>query len=898
MSFRTLLFVLLSAAVSASVARAVETLAVTAPFVSVAEAPTLPGGELRSFVAARRALELGFPSVAAGIYTELLGSLKTAGAERNVLVLELVTARLDEGRTDEAEKALKLYTGAPAPAYQLRAGLIAMRRQQADTARAALAAVKADDLVAADRGWWYFLQGQVLDAAGDFEKARAAYQQASDAAASEVQRAQFVLARERARLSLGEATEAQLNTARKNADRYRGKSTGYAYARQYAVLLAANGRTQAAVDFLTKQLSALPVAERAARDDYRLLAGLIAGAKQAAGRTALEALLTDAGNTVLQRVALQLLARDAADAALFAKLNTLIMATTPHAILADLLLVRAQLGLAEKRVAILDKPGSVEPVAQANQAQAELDAKTLLAKFPGSELRPAALGLLADLAWVQQRYRTAADYGAQARAGLAAGDDTRASLGVLVAEAYFLAKDYASADEAYGVALTEVPAGVAPGLLMAQRVLVQTEARRLDDAVKLLDGYAADTRLDLIERWQSEWTLASALQVAGRDADAYARVNRLMAGGGTGAGSGTGTGAQGTQLPLPLRARMAWLQARLSLDADTPQKTLELTGAIPEVVGGLEPVLRAEVEAATRLLQAKAQFRLGKPEEALKNLAALRADFKNTDAAVYSYIDEADYYAENNRSVDARKPLMELADQFKGHRFAPYALYRAALNEEQRGQDDNYKDAYGILERLVKDYPTDKLVFYARLKQGDLARRLNDFPRARLTYEYLINTYNYAEHPEVLSAELALAATHRAQITPADVSRSHYESALTILERLQDLPDAPTDLRVEAGFQLGDLLATSGKATDLTRTGAVWWSLVTTFLLDDAQAAKLGPKGRYWLARTALRLGDLRRDSGDLEEARNAYEIVLRKNLPFAKLAREAYVRVGGKQQP
>lgn len=887
MSLRTLFFVLLAVAVSAPVARAADTPAAAAPFVSTNEAPVLPGGELRSFVAARRALELGFPSVAAGIYTQLLGSLKAAGAERNVLVLELVTARLDEGRTDEAEKALQLYTGAPTPAQQLRAGLIAMRRKQTEAARAVLAAVKPEDLVAADRGWWYYLQGQVLDATGDAEKARAAYQRAGEVAVSDLQRGQFTLALEQARLSLGGATDAQLNAARRNAERYRGKSLGYAYARQYAVLLAANGRTQDAVDFLTKQLAALPSAERGARDDYRLLLGLISGARQAVGRTALEALLTEAGDPVLQRVALQLLARDAADAAFFARLNTLITGSTPHPILADLLLVRAQLGLEEKQMAILAKPGSVEPVAQANQAQAESDAKALLAKFPGSALRPAALGLLADLAWVQQRYRTAADYAAQARAGLAAGDDARASLGVMVAEAYFLAKDYPSADEAYGVALTDVPAGVAPGLLMSQRVLVKTEARRLDDAVKLLDGYAADPRLDPVERWQSEWTLAAALQVAGREADAYARVNRLLS-------AEQGTAAE---LPPALRARLAWLQVRLSLDADTPQKTRELAEAIPELLGGLDPALRAEVEAATRLLQAKAQFRLGQPEAALKNLAALRADFKNTDAAVSSYIDEADYYAENNRFVEARKPLLELADQFKTHRFAPYALYRAALNEEQRGQDDNYKEAYRILERLVNDYKGDKLVFYARLKQGDLARRLNDFPRARLIYEDLINNYNYAEHSEVLAAELALAATHRAQITPADVSRSNYESALSILERLQDLPDAPTDLRVEAGFQLGDLLATSGKAADLTRAGAVWWSMVTTFLLDDAQAAKLGPKGRYWLARALLRLGDLRRDAGDLEEARNAYEIVLRKNLPFAKLAREAYQRAGGKPQ-
>ncbi|MET0263632.1 MAG: tetratricopeptide repeat protein, partial [Rariglobus sp.] len=259
------------------------------------------------------------------------------------------------------------------------------------------------------------------------------------------------------------------------------------------------------------------------------------------------------------------------------------------------------------------------------------------------------------------------------------------------------------------------------------------------------------------------------------------------------------------------------------------------------------------------------------------------------------YIDEADYYSESGQFVKAQQPLIQLADTFKEHAYAPYALYRAALNAEQRGQDQFYEEAYKILERIVttKQYAQSDVVFYAYLKQGDLARRLNDFPRARLIYEFLIN--NYAQHGAVLSAELALAACHRAQITPSDVS--HYESALTILERLQDLPKATVDLRVEAGFQLGDMLATNARSPDYLRAEAVWWTLATTFLLDDAQAVKLGPKGRYWIARALLRLGDSRRDRGDLEEARNAYELILKKNLPFAKLAREVFTRAGGKPQ-
>lgn len=885
MLFRTLSALFLTiAAFFAPVARAVEpaSAAGAPPFVAAAEMPVLPGGELRSFVAARRALELGFPSVAAGLYTELLASLRTQGAERDVLVLELVDAWLDEGRADEAERVLLTHSGAPTPAYHLRAGLIAAQRRRVDGMRTALAATKPEDLPGKERSWWYFLQGQVLDAAGDFTKARDAYQRASEGAASDLQRAHFVLARELARLRAGDVSESQVNSLRQSAERYQGRSVGYAYARQYAVALAARGSTAEAIDYLSRQLQALPAAELAARDDFRLLLGLVAGVRRGEGRNALERLLAGAVDPTLQRVALRLLADGAVDAAFYRTLNDLITATPQHPILEDLLLVRAELGLVEKNLPVVPVAAAAESFVTANQAQTERDAKALLEKFPGSPLKPAALAVLADLAWEMKRYRTAADYAAQARAALPPGN-VRAALGVLVAEAWFLAGDFRSAEEAYAAALRELPPGVSAGALIAQRVLSKIEGGELEAAAKLLDDYAKDSRLDAIHRWQAEWTLARALQASGATAAAYARVNAVM----------SGAGDAAPALPADLRARMAWLQAKLSLDAGEPERTLALAEALPPLLEGLAATLRAEVLAATRLLGARANFDLGRPEPALASLKALREDpqFAATDAAVYSYINEADYYVQGNRFVDAQQLLTTLADKFKNHAYAPYALYRAALNVEQRGQDEYYREAIRILERIKVEYPGSPQVFYALMKQGDLARRLNEFDAARAAYEYLKN--NYPQHQGVFAADLALAACHRAQITASDVS--HFERALTILERLQDLSAAPIDLRVEAAHQLGDLYATSGRASDRPRAEAVWWTSATTFLLDDAQAARLGARGRYWMARTLLRLGDIRRDQGDLEEARNAYSLLIRKNLPFSRLAREVYLRAGGK---
>jgi predicted negative regulator of RcsB-dependent stress response len=361
------------------------------------------------------------------------------------------------------------------------------------------------------------------------------------------------------------------------------------------------------------------------------------------------------------------------------------------------------------------------------------------------------------------------------------------------------------------------------------------------------------------------------------------------------------TGPSAAVLTPDLRVRLAWLQARLALDAGMPEKTLELAKDLTAKLEELDAKLHGEVEASTRLLQAKANFQLDRPEPALALLESLRKDFAKTDAAVYSYIDEADYYAGKNNFVDAQARLIKLADMLKQpdmladkakqQDYATYALYRAALYVERRGEDKYYKEAYTILEGINKDYPQSSRVFAARLKQGDLLRRLNQFGPAQQVYEFLIN--NYAQNAGVLSAEMALAACHRAQVGPSDVS--HFESAVTIYERIQELPIASVDMRVEASFQLGDLYATRGKADDLVRARDSWWTLATTFLLDDNQAAQLGVQGRYWTARALLRLGDLYAQQQKLEQARNAYELILRKNLPFAKLARESFIRVGGK---
>ena len=161
-------------------------------------------------------------------------------------------------------------------------------------------------------------------------------------------------------------------------------------------------------------------------------------------------------------------------------------------------------------------------------------------------------------------------------------------------------------------------------------------------------------------------------------------------------------------------------------------------------------------------------------------------------------------------------------------------------------------------------------------------------------YEYLVN--NYAGHPDELLAELALADSLFAQ---GANSLANYESASARFERLRDLPSAPVDLRAEAGYKWGYQLAKRAQAAkapterdeQAAKAQAVFWSVVDAFLLDPAQAAKLGAKGRYWVSRSLLELGQIHEDAGRLDEAQRAYQLIVDYKLSGAAQARAKLAR-------
>lgn len=805
-------------------------------------------------LAADRAEALGLPSVAAALYRRLLSE---PGADRAGLGQALATALLDAGEPSQAQAALAAAPGPKGSSWHLLAALAAADLRLYPAARAEAAAVKPAELRGNESAWWVYLQGILAAASGNADQARALFRRAVAAAGNTVARTTFLIADAREEIGLGQPSRDTAVKLAASAAQLRGTAKGYDAERAYALSLFALGRRADAVAALEGDLRALPASEKARADDFRWLIGLIAGAGRPDGRSALIELLesgADPDGPDRQRMALELLAgasRGEPERSAFrAELDRLIAAPRGSDVVDDLLLFRADLEVGDR-----DYTG------------ADADAARLLEAFPGSALVPYALAVRTTVAWDQARYRAAATLALQTHDAFPQGQ-SRSLLGVVAAEAWFRAREYRAAADAYAAALRNPPAGMLAGDLIFQRIESEILAGALDAARTALDRAAGEPAFSTADRWKAEYNLARELELDHRSEQAYGRVSGLLA------------AASPPGFDPALRGRMAWLQAELAYDAGHFERALDLAAALPGRLARVAEPLRSDLAATGELLRAKALFNLGRQPEAFAVLQAIGAEYPATQAAVEAYLVEAEDDAAQDRTVQAERVYLDVVKRFPQDAVdASYALLQAAYLAESLGQPNDFEQGIRWIEQMVTTYPGSDLVFEARLEEGDLYRDINQFPQAEQIYEGLIR--NDSRDPDVILARLALADCHN-EAAASDLSQQ--DSAISLYENLLERIDAPIDIRVEAGYKLGNLYERLKRPDDAYAT---WFGeVVQPFLLDPKTAAALGSRGRHWMARTLLDLGALLAREGHPDEARQAWNRLIQAGLPGLDLAR------------
>jgi tetratricopeptide (TPR) repeat protein len=724
------------------------------------------------------------------------------------------------------------------------------------------------------------------------------YLEAEASAATELARARFQLAGERVRLHfLSKVSDADLRQARENMALHAGTPIGYEAVKNVAAMLEARGLRNDAVTTLEQALRLMPPQERTWRDELNIMLGLIGDrSRNGPGRKALVQLLENGHIPWRQRQALELLYEAAvteSDRRLFrGELDRFIASRPVHPILESLLYYRAQLALAES-----------------DFVRAEDDAMALSKQFPLSPLRVHALIILTQSAWEQGRHRVAAENARKARAEIAgiggpAGGASkapltaafsprvRANLGVLEAEASLRAGDFREAADAYAAVLRERAEFGAKqiGQFMVQRVLAEIRSGS-GAAGKVIDELEADPAFDLESRWQAEWSLARALRVQGDEGlkEAYARVTRLL----------NDTSTKAATLGPEFRARMAWLQAQLSFDTDQPVETIRLVTEQLKTPPDIEPRRRKEIASILMLLKARAEFAVEREPAALETMGQLRVDYPTTEAAISSYIIEAQYYAMQDKIDEARNQLVKLTNstepEYKNSPYRAYAFYQLATLSERLGRKENLVEANERIEDLVET-PTAKtdqtLYFAARMRQGDILRKLNQFPQAQQAYEDLVN--RFPKRPDVVLAQLALADCHSVQFSNTQNTaddRMHADRARLLYEQLRDRVDAPPDVQVEAGYKLGLLLVRRGQAEEAAKVWLIY--VVKPFLEDDKRTPEPHAKRPYWLSRTLSAIGELEEKRGNFEDAKRAYLKVLEWRLPYPESARIRLQQLG-----
>ena len=809
--------------------------------------------------AADRLLKSGLAVLAENLYSDLLQIPELSLQETAELQLQLAKALIAQRQFMTARAVLEgLGKDYRTDAYYLYLAVSAYgngRKIDKALLTSSLAQVDASALSPEDVPWFYLLKGLAAEISGQSQGIVNAFEKARAAALSETQQAFFnglILREELLRVPKDQSL---IKNVRNRWNRLSGMAVAYPFVRQYVIILHGQGNTKEAIEIINQELTAVGSGyENRQREQLLLLKGVLYGVNTLSGRDTLRTLLREGKNREVMATALQLLASSSGpseQAELADFLNALIAQQEPHQLLGQLYYLRSQLALE-----------------RGETVTAEADAKLLLEKFPGLSNIANVYRLLAYAALKKEppQYRAAADFLIRMRDQSEASLD-RQVINQLIGDCYFLNGDYLNAVDSYQTAISKNKDIWQNRELFLPLVTAAVRSKQIDLALQYMDEADFEASIPVADRWQAEWNVALILQADGQLDTALARVRSIL------------VDTSNHSVPTALDLRLRWLEVRLMMllnESEGLQSRLDALlnriESIPE--DALEQSELELLHTETLLLKGDFLIKTGESAAGIELLKLLRTDFAGSSAAEQSYLTEAGYYASIGDFAAAQEVLLNLASNYESSPLAPQALYEAGIYNGRLGPDQ-FANAVRIFDDLTERYPDNPLYFFARLKQGDLLRQMNDFAAAQIIYEDLIRSF--PEHSHRYLAELSRA---ECMLALAKGEQTKLKSIALELERLIDIPNLPVDFQVEIGFKWGFALQQSGEEKKAQEAFAL---ISSQFLWDDE--TQLGATGRYWMSRVLLELCSYLEKKGELAEARRIYRKMVAYNLPGRNLA-------------
>ena len=791
------------------------------------------------------ALKCGLSSIASLYYRDLL-KIELPADVRNGVLVNLATALINQQAFDEADALINpLLKKSPSAALQLRAAMVSFYRGNRIRTASILNTLDKNLLSKNDLPWFFLMSGLI---SGSKEKANSFFEKAKALSVDEEQRTRFASVIAIEGLFLDNPDPTLIASLKEQVKRYKGLDSGFQFSKQYAIALDKVGRKDEAIKVIDEQ-AALP-SNKESLDQLLFLKGYLLGAKSAQAQVAFKEVIMHKKYQNLMELSLAQLLNAPFDQAteLLDFFDSLIKQPSPHPLLPEILLASAQLLTLKKQFELAEK-----------------DLQRLTQDYPNFSQKNTAYRLLAFILShkAPPEYRTAAEYISRILEDKSIPPEEKRQLSLLMANCYFLNEDFKTAETLYQSTLSKTKSAEEKTAISYQLILCKVRLNDIGRAAQLLDEMWKKNPICEEYGWQAEWEISLKLRMQNQFEKALERLNSLPE----------------AHMPLSLKVRFLWLKARLNFDDTKYEEALSSaeTGLSLCNKQDIHPEAQYE-QIASHLLLIKAQalLSLKKIEQGTSVFHELRENFKNSPAAILSYIDEARHLSQQNRRVEAQQMLVSLADNYPKSEQAPIALYEAAINAEMRGPD-NANNAISLLERLIKNYPESPLVYFSKMKQAEILKNANDPVPAQQIYENLLN--NLCLTPENRAfIELSNA---RCILAQTQIDSLKQEKAYVVLEKVFEAGSLDPALRIEAGFLWAYNLSLNKQTTQSTK---IYWQIISRFLITSQEKITDG-NTLFWISKTIFELGSLLEKSNQNKNAQEAYSLILRYNLPGKELA-------------